>query len=304
MHIDGPVVLDSAGKYGAGLSLEVIGKGLKELGVASNRVLISNKLGWYRVPLTTPEPTFEPGAWIGIEHDAIQKISYDGILKCWEQGCELLGDEYRPQMVSVHDPDDYLGQANNEYEREKILEDITGAYRALIELKEQGHTRAVGIGAKDWTVIRDISRDIELDWVMLAVSFTILHHPPELLAFINELTDNHVGIINSAVFHAGFLTGGKYFNYRVLDPTEDEDKPYFIWRDKFFNLCDRFEVLPADACVQFGISHPDVVSVALNTSKPERVQQNVASLEAEIPDGFWIALKDEGLISRDYPYLG
>lgn len=304
IHVDGPVVLDSAGKYGAGLSLEVIGKSLKELGIVSNRVLISNKLGWYRVPLTTPEPTFEPGAWMGLEHDAVQKISYDSILECWEQGCELLGNDYKPQMVSVHDPDEYLAQANNEDERKKVLEDITGAYRALIELKNQGQTQAVGIGAKDWTVIRDISREIKLDWVMLAVSFTIFRHPPELLAFIDELTDNHIGIINSAVFHTGFFTGGNYFDYRVLDPTENEDKPYFLWRDNFFDLCNRFDVLPADACVQFGISHPSVISIALNTSKPERIQQNVASAEAEIPNDFWIALKDEGLISKEYPYVG
>ena len=55
-------VFDSAGKYGAGLALEELGQCLDELGVAPDKVLISNKLAWKRVPLTTPEPTFEPGA--------------------------------------------------------------------------------------------------------------------------------------------------------------------------------------------------------------------------------------------------
>ena len=58
-------------------------------------VLISSKLGWKRAPLTTPEPTFEPGVWIDIEHDAVQRISYDGILECWEESCRLLGDAYQ-----------------------------------------------------------------------------------------------------------------------------------------------------------------------------------------------------------------
>jgi D-threo-aldose 1-dehydrogenase len=47
----GPVVLDSAGKYGAGLALEAIGEGLRALGVRAEQVLLSNKLGWLRVPL-------------------------------------------------------------------------------------------------------------------------------------------------------------------------------------------------------------------------------------------------------------
>ena len=110
-HVGSPVALDSAGKYGAGLALEVIGRSLKELGVRSDDVVISNKLGWLRTALTTPEPTFEPGAWVDLEYDAIQDISYDGILRCWEQGCQLLGDNHAPQMVSVHDPDEYLHAA-------------------------------------------------------------------------------------------------------------------------------------------------------------------------------------------------
>jgi len=88
-HVEAPVVLDSAGKYGAGLSLEIIAKTLNELGKSADDVIISNKLAWKRVPLKGPEPTFEPGAWFDIEHDAEQCISSSGIIECWEQGCEL-----------------------------------------------------------------------------------------------------------------------------------------------------------------------------------------------------------------------
>ena len=53
-HLPKPVVIDSAGKYGAGLALEVMGNCLRELGVADDEVIISNKLAWLRAPLTTP----------------------------------------------------------------------------------------------------------------------------------------------------------------------------------------------------------------------------------------------------------
>jgi D-threo-aldose 1-dehydrogenase len=303
-HVETPVVLDSAGKYGAGLALEVIGNCLKELGIRSEDVVISNKLGWVRVPLQAPEPTFEPGAWVDLAYDAEQDISYAGILRCWEQGCQLLGEEYTPQMVSVHDPDEYLAQATSASEQKKRFDDIIGAYRALTELKQQGQAQAVGVGAKDWKTIRDIAREVELDWVMFANSLTVFSHPPELLEFIEELRQQQIGIINSAVFNAGFLTGGEYFNYRNVSPDNEEDKALFQWREKFFALCHQHRVLPAEACVQFGMSPPGVISIALNTGKPERVQQNVASVTADIPAEFWTALKTKGLIAQEYPYLG
>jgi len=89
VHTSGVVAFDSAGKYGAGLALEKLGETLGKLNVPRERVLISNKLGWRRVPLETAEPTFEPGVWFGIEHDAVQDISYDGILRCWEEGMPI-----------------------------------------------------------------------------------------------------------------------------------------------------------------------------------------------------------------------
>jgi len=114
----GPVVLDSAGKYGAGLALEVIGSGLRTLGVRADQVILSNKLGWLRVPLRGKEPSFEPGIWFGLEHDAEQAVGYEGILRCWEQGCALLGPPYRPALVSVHDPDEFLARAGTPADRD------------------------------------------------------------------------------------------------------------------------------------------------------------------------------------------
>src|SRR5690349_4848205 len=83
---NGTIVFDSAGKYGAGLALEVLGRCLRKLGVSQDRVIISNKLAWVRTELKTAEPTFEQGVWKEIKHDAVQKISYDGIMECFEQG--------------------------------------------------------------------------------------------------------------------------------------------------------------------------------------------------------------------------
>jgi D-threo-aldose 1-dehydrogenase len=109
-------------------------------------------------------------------------------------------------------------------------------------------------------------------------------------------------MINSAVFHAGFLTGGAWFDYRKPDPIADAK--LFSWREKFLAVCKKINVKPSDVCVQFGLAVPGVVAVALNTGKPERIDENVASATNEIPAALWRALKDENLLARNFPYLG
>jgi len=298
-----PVCIDTAGKYGAGLALEVIGKGLSALGIDPEHIIMSNKLGWYRVPLTTDDPTFEPGIWADLQYDAIQKISYQGILDCYEQGCQLLGGKYKPQLVSVHDPDEYLAEATDPADREQRKQDIRDAYQALFELRDRGQIAAIGIGAKDWLVIRELYTEIPFDWVMLANSLTLFRHPAELLEFVHHIHKNGVGIINSAIFNAGFLTGGNYFDYRKIDPSLVCDQDKLKWRTTLYEVCEHFKVNPGDACMHFAWSPPEVQAIALNPSKPERIRQNVDILQSPPPVSFWTALKEKNIIHKDYPYV-
>lgn len=297
-HSPGIVAADSAGKYGAGLALEVMSKCLVELGIDPAEILISNKLGWRRVPLTTPEPTFEPGAWVDLKYDAVQDISYDGILRCWEQGCELLAP-YKPQLVSVHDPDEYLAAATDDSDRERRWDDVLAAYQALGELRDRGEVRAIGVGSKDWKVSQRLVQQCNLDWVMLATSLTIYSHPSDLLDFIETLRQKNIQVINSAVFRAGFLVGGEFFDYRRVDATKDQE--LFKWRDRFHEICRTYQVTPAEACVAFGMSPAGVVATALNSSRPSQAEKNVRLVTMSLPNEFWNALKVSGLIANNYP---
>ncbi len=293
----GPAVFDTAGKYGAGLALETLGRCLKKLNVKQEDVIISNKLGWLRTALTTEEPTFEPGVWRELEYDAVQKISYDGIMECFEQGNQLLNG-YTPQMVSVHDPDEYLANAQDEKHDAQLYEDILDAYEALFDLKQQGKVKAIGIGAKDWKTIQRIAKHVSLDWVMFANSMTIKSHPQELIGFIRELKNKGTLIINSAVFHSGFLVGEDYYDYKLIDPSTSPAKELFEWRVEFFKLCNDFMIKPAEACVQFALNIPGVSSIAMNSSDVNRVRENLAMASIKIPSKFWDTMKDRGLINR------
>jgi D-threo-aldose 1-dehydrogenase len=292
-----PAVFDSAGKYGAGLALESLAQCLEELNINPADVLISNKLGWLRTELTTPEPTFEPGVWKDLKFDAVQKISYSGILECYEQGNTLLGN-YPAQLVSVHDPDEYLNAATDKTDASKRYKDILGAYKALIELKDQGKVKSVGVGAKNWKIIQRICTDVKLDWVMIANSMTVHSHPAELLAFMETLHRDRVTIINSAVFNGGFLTGGDYYNYQLIDAESTEGKALYQWREAFYSVCKSYNLETAAVCVQFGMSAPGVSSVALNTSNPNRVAHNLSMINTKIPSAFWEELYQQQLITK------
>lgn len=295
----GKVVFDSAGKYGAGLALETLGKCLKQLNVQPENVIISNKLGWVRSELKTEEPTFEPGVWKNLKHDAVQKISYDGIMECFEKGNELLNG-YIPQMVSVHDPDEYLASAKDYQHSEKLYADILDAYEALYDLKKYGKVQFIGVGAKNWKIVKRIAKDVELDWIMIANSMTIKSHPQELLDFIKEMGQKGVYVINSAVFHSGFLVGSNYFDYRFIEKDNANNEALFKWREAFFETCNQFHVTPAEACVQFALNVPGVKSIALNTTHADRVQLNMKMAEASIPTEFWQELKNKNLIEIDF----
>lgn len=298
-HSKKPAVFDSAGKYGAGLALESLGKCLRQLEVPPEEVLISNKLGWLRTDLTTPEPTFEPGVWKDLRYDARQKISYEGILECYEQGNALLNG-YQAQLVSVHDPDEYLAGAADQADKEQCYRDILGAYTALAELKESGKVKAVGIGSKDWRVIERISRDVQLDWVMIANSMTVHSHPRELVIFMKELESSGVAIINSAVFNGGFLTGSAYYNYQAVNP--ENHATLYQWRTAFNQLCTAYQLKPAEVAAYFGLKAPGVKSIALNTTNSKRVADNIAMAAVKIPLEFWRVMRTQGLMDETYPY--
>jgi D-threo-aldose 1-dehydrogenase len=165
-------------------------------------------------------------------------------------------------------------------------------------LKAQGKVNSIGVGSKQWKVIQRISKDVDLDWVMIANSLTLHSHPKELIDFIAELHKKDVSIINSAVFNGGFLVGGDLYNYRLIDKNTEEGKALYDWRERFFALCKSFKITPAEACFNFGFNIPGVTSIALSTAKPDKVKHNIEMVTKEVPQAFWDAMQTEGLIGN------
>jgi len=160
------------------------------------------------------------------------------------------------------------------------------------------------VGAKDWRVVRELAEVVDLDWVMLACSLTVFHHPPEVVDLVASLHERGIGIINSAVFHAGFLTGGKFFDYRELRQEDPADRPFFAWREKFHALLPAAR-RPTCRCPVCALPCPLLGrrrGTQHQSSRASATEPDLAN--AEIPAAFWTAMRDARLISPSYPYLG
>jgi len=138
---------------------------------------------------------------------------------------------------------------------------------------------------------------------MFANKLTIYHHPPEIIEFIELIHGDGVGIINSAIFNVGFLTGGEYFDYRKIDPESAADQKLLAWREEFFAICKKYKVAPGDACLKFALAMPQVNAVALNPSRPERIGRNVEVVATDLPSGFWKEMKEQKIIDEHFKYL-
>jgi D-threo-aldose 1-dehydrogenase len=50
-------------------------------------------------------------------------------------------------------------------------------------------------------------------------------------------------------------------------------------------------------CFNFGFNVEGVSSIALNTTKPEKIKENIMMVNKEVPADFWKAMEEEQLIA-------
>jgi D-threo-aldose 1-dehydrogenase len=138
---------------------------------------------------------------------------------------------------------------------------------------------------------------------MFANSFTIMQHPPELIRFMDSLASRYIGIINSALFHGGFLLGGRFFDYRLIDPSLPSDQQRLAWRQRFTETCAELGQSPFNVGVAFGRAHSAITAVALSSSRADRVPEHVRAASQVMPDNVWEVLRERGLIAAELPFL-
>lgn len=259
-------LIDTAPKYGMGLSEQRLGLALKH--VPRHAYTIATKVGWNISQGDRPVPDF----------------TRDGVLRGVEQSLERLGLD-AVDVLHIHDADRHYEDA------------IENAYPALDDLRSQGAIKAVSVGVNWSTTLEKFMRDGDFDCFMLANQYSLLTQ--DGLSVLDTCADLKIGIMLAGVFATGILatgavSGAKY-RYRDAPPEIMETTR------QLEALCNRHGITLQSAALQFGLSHPAVSSLVIGYSSPDRVVKNIDAIETTIPAAFWHELRESDLIDAECP---
>jgi D-threo-aldose 1-dehydrogenase len=276
---------DTAPYYGHGQSEHRIGRFLRNR--PRDEFLLSTKVGRVLRP-----GAGQSGRWAGgLAFGAVFDYGYDGVLRSYEDSLQRLGLT-RVDLLVVHDLDP--GHHAPESLEEHLDRLEAGGRRALEELRRSSDVRAIGAGANELGMIPRVLERVELDFVILAMPYTLLHQEAldEELPLVEA---RGVGVIVGAPFQSGLLAGADTYNYGPVPPDVEERVR------RLREVCERHDVPLAAASLQFPLAHPAVASVIPGAVRPEQVRENAAHLATRAPAALWRQLQDEGLLRAGAP---
>ena len=279
---------DTAPYYGYTLSERRLGAALRTL--PRDDYVLSTKAG----RLMRPDASVRPGDDGFTEPLPFRPhcdYSHGGILRSFEDSLQRLGVD-RIDILYVHD----IGRVTHGDLHAHHWRSLTdgGGFRALDELRRSGRVRAVGLGVNEWQVVHDAMQEFDLDVTMLAGRYTLLEQA-SLSPLLDACVKRGHAIVVAGPFNSGVLAGGVTFNYGAVPPEVAQRV------QALRAVCDEFAVpLPA-AALQFPLAHPAVLSCFAGAHNPAQLTQNIAWLQQKLPDAFWQALHQRGLVDERAP---
>jgi D-threo-aldose 1-dehydrogenase len=262
-------LFDTAPLYGNGLSERRAGAALS--GRPRDEFVLSTKVG----RLLVPGGTDTEDLWAENARDVAPRFdfSYDGVMRSFEASLERLGLP-RIDILHIHDPDHHFDEA------------LSGALKALAQLRSQGLIGAVGAGMNQAEMLTAFARHGGFDCFVLAGRFTLLDRrgAQELLPLCAK---EGIGVIAAGVFQSGLLADprpGVTENYHPA-PAASVAKALALK-----DICESHGVPLRAAAIQFPFRHPAVSCVIVGVRSPEEVDDAVAMFRHDIPGELWAAL--------------
>jgi D-threo-aldose 1-dehydrogenase len=285
---------DTAPLYGHGLSEQRVGAALR--GEARGSYLLSTKVGRLLQPCAPGEE--DSGIYLGVPPFRITyDYSYDGVMRSHEASLARLGLD-RIDILYVHDID-AMTHGSREAAETRTRELIDqGGWRALDELRATGDVMAIGAGVNEWQPCARLIELADPDIFLLAGRYTLLEQEA-LASLLPACVSRGTGVVVGGPYNSGILaTGpiaGAIYNYAPAP------EPVLRRTTAIEAVCMGHGVSLAQAALQFPLGHPAVVSVIPGGQNADQVVQNLALLNAPIPDTLWRDLKAAGLLRLDAP---
>ncbi len=285
-------LFDTAPLYGQGSSEQRFGTALRRR--PRDSFVLSTKVG--RVLEPAPGGRTKTTRFVGgLDFDVVHDYTYDATMRSFEASQHRLG---MPgiDVVLIHDADAW--SHGPEEGPKKYREAMEGAHKALVELRDQGVIKGIGIGTNDIIYAAKYLREGDFDCMLMAGRYSLLEQPAlaEVLPLAKEKNVGVMlgGVLNSGILATGPIAGATY-NYTPAPP-EVLDKVAKIER-----VCQSHAVALPTAAIHFPLGHAAVASVVLGAVKPSEVERNAAAMRETIPAALWSDLKAEGLLEATAP---
>jgi len=276
--------VDTAPLYGLGASELVCGRVLAS--VPRETVVVSTKAGRLLRSGAPDAEELPEGMWHGRREglEPVFDFSADGIRRSVEESLERLGLD-RLDVVYLHDPNDHMDEA------------IAEGMPALRRLQDEGVVGAVGAGMTPPALLARIVREAEPDCVLIAGRYSLLDQSAgaELLPACLE---RGVGVLVGGAFNSGVLAAparGARYDYEPASPA------ILARVARLAEACGEHGVPLAAAALQFPLRHPAVASVVVGARSAEELEENVRSLELDVPEELWRDLAERGLLDAEPP---
>ncbi|SFK12181.1 aldo/keto reductase [Bradyrhizobium sp. Gha] len=275
---------DTAPLYGFGLAEQRLGAFLRQQKRES--YAISTKVGrLLRAPdATTVEDDHYKGTpALRPQYD----FSYDGVMRSVEESLGRLGLD-RVDVLLVHDPDDHYEAA------------VSGAFRALVRLREDGTVKAIGSGMNQCEMLTRFAEAVPVDCFLLAGRYTLLDQGA-LDALFPVCVAKDIGILLGGIYNSGILANphsGAKFNY------EDADAALVARAIELDQLCRKHGTELKAAALQFCTAHPAVTVAVMGARNAAEVADNIAMSGRAVPHAFWQELRARKLVDPRAPLPG
>lgn len=277
---------DTAPLYGLGRSEARYGRIMNQL--PRDSFTLATKVS-RRLVLADPDRP-EPAD----DADGIPDYTYEfdftaaGIRQTLESSLERLKLEH-VDILYLHDSD-----AVDQHTDDQFAEGLS----ALVDLRQQGVIKAIGMGMNQWPVTARMVERFDLDLILLAGRYTLLDQSalPELMPLCVE---RGVKLSIGGPFNSGILA-------RDLDqPVSFEYQPAspeIVAKARSIKaVCDRYNVELKAAALQFVSAHPAVATTIPGASSVPEVEDNARLLQEDIPAALWHELKSEQLLPEAAP---
>jgi D-threo-aldose 1-dehydrogenase len=281
---------DTAPQYGFGRSEHVLGDALRW---ARDGSAISTKVGRLLRPVRTEAERTYQHNWVQpFAFDQVYDYSYGGVMRSFEDSLQRLGLS-SVDILYVHD----IGvMTHGAEENKRLWTQLSdgGGFRALTELKEKGLISAIGLGVNEWEVLMEAFKLGDWDVFLLAGRYTLLEQT-SLSPFLTTCLERGSTVVVGGPFNGGALMGTGNWNYgkapqHILDRVRALEE-----------FCESQGVAIGAAALQFPLAHPAVCNILPGPKSPEELDGILDWWNAKIPDSFWDALADKGLVAKGTP---